>query len=366
MAHRNTINATGFKGWIKRLRRGNRQRFNRLLTRVFGTVEPRRRPFASDTRRILVVRLNKRLGNILFLTPMLRSLAASLPAATIDVLIQDARQKPLLEGLPGIGQVWVQEKSLRATFGLLRRLRSVRYDLAIDPSGNSTSNRLALALARTQQRMGFAARDQWLPLTHAAPRPDSRHQALQSVELLQSSVTDFDWKTFNTLAVFPCAPSHKLAQRHWQTAFAGQAHATTTTVGFFTRATGRKQFDEAWWREFVTRFRKRLPAARLIQIRAPDQPEPIAPDIASVTIAELDVLAALLGRLHAFVAADSGPMHLAAATGVPVVGLFKTTAPESYAPLGQSCISLEGAALDPSAAVDAVAERARQSSAFVA
>ncbi|MES1938846.1 glycosyl transferase family protein [Salinisphaera sp. T5B8] len=358
MARSKQVNATGFKAWIKRLRRGNRQRFNRLLTRLFGTAEPRRRALAADTRRILVVRLNKRLGNILFLTPMLRSLAASLPAATIDVVIQDPRQKPLLEGLPGIGQVWVQEKSIRASLRLLRRLRAIRYDLAIDPSGNSTSNRLALAFARAKQRMGFAARDQWLALTHAAPRPVSRHQAIQGVELLTTSVDDFHWTTFESLAVFPGEASHAAAQRHWQAAFTAPVRANTPIVGFFTRATGRKQLDHAWWQAFVELFQQRLPNARLLQVRAPDQPEPIAADIASVAIAELDVLAALLSRLDGFVAADSGPMHLAAAAGVPVVGLFKATAPASYAPLGPGCTALEASELAAERVLAAVAERA--------
>ena len=357
MAQTGDVNATGIKAWIKRLRRGNRQRLNRLMTRLFGTVEPRSRPLAGDTRRILVVRLNKRLGNILFLTPMLRSLAASLPAATIDVVIEDPRQKPLLESLPAIGQVWVREKSLPATIRLLRQLRSVRYDLAIDPSGNSASNRLALALAGARQRMGFAARDQWVRLTHAAPRAESRHQAIQAVELLTSSVAGFSWKTFETLAVFPHGPSNAAAQRYWQAAFTPPVRSTTPTVGFFTRATGAKQLETGWWQEFVALFKQRLPNARLLQIRAPDQPEPIEPGIASVSIAELDVLAALLGRLNGFVAADCGPMHLAAAAGVPVVGLFKATSAACYAPLGDGCTALEGPALTAAAAVDAVSHR---------
>lgn len=353
MGSHKQVNATGMKARIKRLRRNNRHRLNRLLTRMLGTAEPRRRPLAEDTRRILVVRLNKRLGNILFLTPMLRSLAASLPMATIDVVIQDPRQRPLLEGMPGVGQVWVQEKSLGAMFGLLRRLRARRYDLAIDPSGNSTSNRIALALSKARQRMGFASRSQWLRLTHAGPRPRSRHQARQAVELLDSSVSQQTWATYDTLAVFPGDAARQAADRHWRAALDGAP--ARPVVGFFTQATGNKQLDAQWWAAFHACFAERLPQVRLLQVRAPDQATAIAPDVASVSIAELDVLAALLGRLDAFVAADSGPMHLAAAAGIPVAGLFKATRPESYAPLGHGCVSLADDTLTPEAAVDAVA-----------
>lgn len=347
------VNATGIRAWIKRWRRRNRQLFNRVLTRMLGTVEAQRRALAGDTRRVLVVRLNKRLGNILFLTPMLRSLAASLPAATIDVLIQDPRHKPLLESLPGIGRVWIHDKSLVASLRLLRALRARSYDLAIDPSGNSSSDRIAIALSGARQRMGFATYNQWVRLTHAAPRSRSRHHARQAVELLELSVANKHWETFDSLAVFPAHAAHRAASQHWIQAF-GQAALTAPVVAFFTQATGNKQLDESWWAAFQNQFGKRVPRAHLLLLRAPGAPEP--GDVASVSIAELDVLAALLSRTDAFVAADSGPMHLAAAAGVPVAGLFKSTDPASYAPLGPGCVCLTPDDLTPERAVEVVAQ----------
>lgn len=345
--------ATGIGAWIKRARRTGRALVNRLLACLLGTVEPRRRPLAADTRRLLVVRLNKRLGNILFLTPMLRTLAESLPTATIDIVIQDARQKPLLETLPGIGQVWVQERSLLASAGLLRRLRAQRYDLAIDPSGNSTGNRLTVALSGARQRMGFASHDRWLKLTHAAARPDIRHQALQAVKLLEASVTGTDWQTFDSLAVFPDDAAHRAADRYWVDAFE-PAVGAAPVVAFFTQATDTKQLDTAWWTDFRHRFADQFPQARLLQICPPGTPAPARARTDRVSIAELDVLAALLGRVDAFIAADSGPMHLAAAAGVPVVGLFQATGPEYYAPLGRDCVCLSNDDLTPARAVAAL------------
>ncbi|MES1923947.1 glycosyltransferase family 9 protein [Salinisphaera sp. T31B1] len=348
-----TVNATGWAARIKRWRRNNRRRLNDLLTRLTGTPTPRRRPLATGTRRILVVRLNKRLGNILFLTPMLRTLAAGLPTARIDVLIQDARQAALLESLPGVGRIWVQQRGLWGLLGQLRTLRAQHYDLAIDPSGNSTSNRLAVALSGARQRMGFAGRSQWLRLTHAAPRPRSRHQAEQGVELLLDSVTGTDFQRLDTLAVFPDERAQAEASRHWRRALGDE---TTPVVGFFTAATGRKQMPADWWHRWQNALQTRLPGARLLQICPPGQTDSALPGAASVAIAELDVLAALLSRLQAFVAADSGPMHLAAAAGVPVVGLFRATQPARYAPLGHDCTSLTEPELDAERAAGAVVE----------
>jgi ADP-heptose:LPS heptosyltransferase len=49
---------------------------------------------------------------------------------------------------------------------------------------------------------------------------------------------------------------------------------------------------------------------------------------------DLRVLAALLGGARAFVGGDSGPLHLACATGCPVVGVYGPTDPVVNAPWG--------------------------------
>src|SRR5262249_46018521 len=52
------------------------------------------------------------------------------------------------------------------------------------------------------------------------------------------------------------------------------------------------------------------------------------------------LLPALLGELSALVTPDSGPAHVAAAVGVPVVAIFGPTDPRLTAPLGQGHAAL--------------------------
>ena len=341
---------------MRQWRRNNRRRFNRTLARLFGTSRAKRMPLAADTRRILVVRLNKRLGNILFLTPMLRSLSASLPEARIDLVIQSPAQVALLQSLPGVGQVYIQRNSLFGLLGLLRTIRRQRYDLAIDPTGNSASNRMSMALSGARQRLGFANKDQWLPLTHAAGRTQSRHQALQAVELLNDAIAEPEIECFDTLAVFPDNRARQAADRIWQTILAGQADEAPV-IGFFARATGRKQLPRHWWQAWIIAMRAAAPGAVLVEILPGDDARPISAELPHVAIKALTELAAFMARCDQFVAADSGPMHLAAAAGVPTVGLFQATSPRDYAPLGQSCISLEGKRLTPELTARTLAAR---------
>jgi ADP-heptose:LPS heptosyltransferase len=62
----------------------------------------------------------------------------------------------------------------------------------------------------------------------------------------------------------------------------------------------------------------------------------LPPDVTVLDVAgsvELPVLAALLEHLRLFITADTGPMHLAASVGTPVVALFGPSDPNRYGPL---------------------------------
>jgi len=344
---------------IKRLRRRGRGLLNYVLAHLLGTPTAKRLPLAMDTHRVLVVRLNKRLGNILFLTPMLQALHVGLPRATIDILIRDQRQAALLSNLPGVRHIYVQPTSLRAMGSVLSALRRQHYDLIIDPSTNSTSDRVAVALIGARQRLGFASEDQWLRLTHAAAYPASRHQAKQGIALLSGGIADVDFGHWPHLAVHPDAAAQAAAQSHWQQVLADTAPAPV--IGFFTGATGAKRLDNAWWRAWLDHMRARAPAARLLQILPPGADSArLYADGDAVQITELDVLAALMTRLAVFIAADSGPMHLAAASAVPTVGLFKATSATAYAPLGPGCTTLKKDELTPARAAEAVSTRLPQ------
>jgi len=341
-----TLHTSDWRAGIKRLRRLGRTLLNRGLTTVVGTDRRKRAPLALASRRILVVRVNKRLGNILFLTPMLQALHAGLPTCTIDVLIRDEDQRPLLANLPGVRNVYTQPHAAYRLPGLLFRLRRQHYDLVIDPSVNSTGNRLAAALVGARQRLGFAGPDQWLRLTHAAAYPRSRHQAQQAVGLLAAGLANVPVGAYPHLHVQPSAPARQQATQYWQQAL-GDAATTAPVIGFFTRATGAKQLRHDWWLAWLAALRERAPAARFLQIHPPGLHQPLAPDIPGVQIKALDVLAAVLGKLTVFVAADSGPMHLAAASGAPTIGLFQATSATAYAPLGANCHSIDKHNLTP-------------------
>ena len=73
----------------------------------------------------------------------------------------------------------------------------------------------------------------------------------------------------------------------------------------------------------------------------------------------LPEIAAFLARSRLFIGNDSGLMHLAAASGVPTLGLFGPTNAAAYAPVGRCAAAVAGMGKSmEDIAVDAVLEAA--------
>jgi heptosyltransferase-3 len=333
---------------IKRWRRALRSRVGAWLARG-NTTPPVLQPLdPAAIRRVIVCRRNNRLGNMLLLTPLLRRLAATLPQAEIDVLIGSTDYRALFQGLPGVRQVWVMPRRswlwpLRM-LTLLFRLRAEAYDLSIEPTLNSFSNRLSARLCGARWRLGFHAPNQWLSLTHAVlPDRAACHQALIPQQLVADG--------------FSCpAPAYPHPQLELSAAErrAGAARLAAlvgpgqgSVIGFFAEATGRKRLPPEWWRDWLIELRREYPSLRLLQILPPGVTEPLLPGLPHLHEPDLRRLAAVTGALSLFVACDSGPMHLASASGVATLGLFCATRPHSYGPLGPVSLGLDVSELTP-------------------
>ena len=83
----------------------------------------------SAVRRVLVVRLRS-VGDTVLATPSLAALRRFLPAARIDLLLEDW-VAPLVEGSADVDRVVaVRRKSSASRFRIARRLRAEGYDVA--------------------------------------------------------------------------------------------------------------------------------------------------------------------------------------------------------------------------------------------
>jgi lipopolysaccharide heptosyltransferase I len=300
-------------------------------------------------RRILIVRLSA-LGDVVHVLPLLDALRRARPDAEIGWLVEEASASLLVDH-PQIDRVWVAprratERSLRGGrplaalkpwLRLLGELRAARYEVTIDAQCNLRSSLLA-RLSGAPCRIGFAPpftkeQAQWLSTHHVSPPPRKQLKVERNLELLRP----FGIDGRGAKAQVAISDAARAAARTFRQSLDARSvvafHPGVSGFGAIKlwfpdryAALARRLCEERGVRSVVTWGPGERDLAERIVRDAGDAAR-LAPETRSI----LD-LAALFERCDVVVGGDTGPVHLAAALGVPVVGLYGPKDPAVYAP----------------------------------
>jgi ADP-heptose:LPS heptosyltransferase len=344
-------------GSLRNLRIAARDYFGRLLAaRRTSSTRSRLGALASERiTSVLICRINARMGNALFLTPLIEQLHVLLPHASIDIASAYPQAADLLGHLPAVRQVIVFPYKggvhlVWRYLAALARVRGRRYDLVIDPMPHSTGSRIVLSLSRARFRLGFDSDHQWAPLTHAVPELlVPTHRALQPVFLLQQAFGVTHEPARLQLSIGCDARERVEARALLRRALERQGHdpCSAQPVAFFAQATGAKMLAREFWLKFWASFLELAPEAVPVEILPTPDATAISPGFAALHVPRPRRLAAAIGQMCMFISADTGPMHLASSTTVPTVALFCASAPALYGPLKPSDLALDATRHSP-------------------
>ncbi|MEO5739636.1 MAG: glycosyltransferase family 9 protein [Vicinamibacterales bacterium] len=295
--------------------------------------------------KILLVRL-RLIGDVVFTTPAIRAIRRHYPGARITYIVEE-EAAAVVRHNPHLDTVIVARSPhapgrLRADIALVRRLRRERYDLAIDFHGGPRSSLLTwLSGART--RIGYEVVGRSWMYTTRVPRPRTlrpRHSVVSQWDvLLPLGIAAPDPEIDTTEMPDDPAAASAVARR---LAGAGIGTGNPVVVVHVSAGNPFRRWPATSFVELVRRLASADPARRIILTSGPSDAEAaaaIARDArallatherpAVVECGEFDLaeLRALVGQAALYIGGDSGPLHIAGATGVPVVGLYGPTLP---------------------------------------
>jgi lipopolysaccharide heptosyltransferase I len=309
-------------------------------------------------RRILVVRLSA-IGDVLHALPAVAALRRALPDAEIDWVVED-KAADLLRGRPDLDRVFVYERRLfrsgdgeggrrggavRSAMGLVRALRRRRYHVAIDLQGNLKSGVIA-RLSGAPVRWGFDRRsvregNAWFTSRRIPPLPRRAHRVERNLALV-SAVLGRP-AAYAEAGIAPSAEAaarveKALAERGLPPRGFALLHPGTSAFGAFKR----------WPTDSFARLARRIVAetgASVVVTQGPGEAALAEAALARLTgpararagvlpAEDLRDLAEAIRRARVFVAADTGPLHVAAAVGTPLLGLFGPKDEAVYGPYG--------------------------------
>ena len=296
----------------------------------------------SEPKRILLMRI-ERIGDLLMTLDALADVVRAAPAAEIDLVVGSWNER-LARAIPGIRRVETLDAAwlARDEQGLgLRRLlaragswRPRHYDLAINFEPDIRS--LLIAASSGAARIaGFSSGGGGPLLDTAVPFDPGAHTSDNARRLVA--------------AVF--GPPRSLPAPRLEIPAEARERTRELLRGFRAPLAGLhvsggreiKQWPPERFAEVASRLAHERGATIVLTGSKADRAliDLVRARLAGMPVAdvsgEIDLLtlAAVLERLDVFVTGDTGPMHLAAAVGTPVVAVFGPSDPSRYAPRGE-------------------------------
>ena len=291
----------------------------------------------ADYQRILIIKPSS-MGDIVHALPVLAALRDRYPRAHIAWVVKQ-QWAGLLKRAEGLDEVWPIESGLRGWLSMIPRLRAAEFDLAVDLQGLFRSAAMAW-LAGCRTRIGFAYGREGSSLFYT-DRVPVRIKDMHAVDRYARVAAALGAKSERGPEFRFCVPPE---DRDEVGRLLGQ-HGLSAGAAWIAVNVSARWPTKRWPPEFFAAAADRLQQeglGRVVLIGGPDEQADAqhmknlmrtAPaDLTGATTPEL--LPALLKSASLLLTNDSGPMHVAAAVGTPVVALFGPTSPMLTGPYG--------------------------------
>jgi heptosyltransferase-2 len=294
----------------------------------------------STYKNILVVRTD-RVGDVVLTLPMISVLRSQIPSCRISMLVRSYTSK-LIAGTSGLDQIILYDEAgqHKAFWKMLSELRAQRFDLVV-VSHPTFRIALVLFLARIPVRVGSGYR--WYSFFFSRKvfehrKTAEKHEAEYNVSLLRSIGCETTDVPLVSLSIPDDAQMAAKAEL--------RKLGIPDTEKFVALHPGSGGSARDWSPERFGDLARRLVDEGIRVVVTGDEKENALVETvvrrsqgaAKAIVGRFDLkeLAAFLALSKAFVSNSTGPMHIAAAVGTPVIAMFppiRECSPKRWGPL---------------------------------
>lgn len=279
------------------------------------------------------------IGDTLFATPAIHALRKRYPHAQITALVYPTNAG-ILRSNPDIDDFlyWPTRQTwpgLRQTLGLFWKLRRARFELGVEFCNYAWwVTWLSGIPRRTEMNL---PRFWWL-----IPGAGKEWRKKHAVEHYNDAVIRLGIPVEDTtLRICPTPEEEERAQSWLDRHRVGPDEMLVGLHPGGEGLWGRKQWGPERFAQVATGLHEKMGGAVRIVLMGGKDDAPLAAQIAAHTSAyvinatgqtTLGETAALIRKCRVFLGNDSSPLHIAAASGTPVIGIYGPTDPRSYHP----------------------------------
>lgn len=302
----------------------------------------------STYKNILVIN-TMHIGDLMLVTPALRTLRANYPQAHI-ALLTDRILADLVRCNENIDECILidkhgRDKGILALIRFIRQIRKRHFDLVINYHRNERASAIA-SFSGGKKIVGYAQPffhrffDHWMPNLAMADTPKDKvmHQTLCHLKVLQEAAgcTKLDDRG---LEMWLPPEEEKKASDLWQKEFAKDDRVIAFNIGASWMT---KRWIDAYFAECADHFIQEgyhiaflggPTDVAIVKACIEKMKEKDSPKVHVFTgKVSLTVLAGLLRRCCLFLTTDSGPMHVGVAMNVPIVTMFGASPVPTFYP----------------------------------
>lgn len=329
-----------------RLRREFRVLIYSVLSKL--TSKPRTDTYIDkrEIKSILIVRPNYRIGNIIFLTPLINELEKLMPEAKVDLVVGMKLAGKILEPMPNVERIIDIPRKLLLhpveLIKLIKKTRAKRYDLVLNISAGSVSSEIVTALANAKYKASFQNDKTFIKLTHTVSKENLyKHSGSRPLELLKlfndTLPTDdvrLDIKLSEAEKIQAKKDLEELLKRN-------EITQNSKVIALFRNARFDKKIADEWWNKWHKALLELDKNIVVIDILSPDIPQKLNEKMLEYSSKDLRALGAFFHACDLYVSADTGPLHLASASDAKVLALFNKTDKETYGILEEKSKTLD-------------------------
>ena len=295
----------------------------------------------SKIKKILLIRQDRRLGNLILTLPLVSAIRKTFPRIHIGYLT-DEKFAEVLEMCPEIEEVFVMKRSWFWNpfkfHSIIKKIRKSNFDLALDLSDEnnfSLSNAWLTYLSQAPIRAGYEKAQNKgflnleVPIIHK-----ERHGIERHPDLLRFLAGEFPTPEFNLKI--------DSENKSWAENYLVKQKVSSADflIGIHIGGRGKKRWGIENFAELINWLTKenykiivfwgKGEEKLLSHLRREGNDKIIISDLLT-----MPKLAAVIKRCNLFISSDTGPMHLAVALKIPTLAIFTDSDAKKYGPQGE-------------------------------
>jgi lipopolysaccharide heptosyltransferase II len=291
----------------------------------------------EDYRHILFIKPSS-LGDIVHAMPTCAAIRRAYPKARLTWLVKRG-WAGLVERIDGVDRVWPVESTFKGWLSQVSLLRAEHFDLVVDLQGLFRSAAIGW-LSGSPLLVGFANGREGSPWFYSrrVPVPSLEMHAVDRYLLVAKAVGAGDSGTPEFRFRIPQTDYDEVDRLLSESGVTPGASWVAMNV---SARWPTKMWPAASFADVADRLQQEG-SGPVVMIGGPDERADVARVNGMMTTPAIDLagattvglLPALLSRASLLITNDSGPMHIAAAVGTPVVALFGPTSAVRTGPYG--------------------------------